>query len=126
PTPLFVSIRTSSAGVYAPAQRPGFRSSRAESPTWRRIAYSYGHSLWHAGLIAHDGNEQVGDVGGAHLAERGKLPPIGTIEQQDAAAEHLALVHRLERPRGGHVLGVHHHLQVARLEFFHAAIEHDA
>src|SRR2546421_10378276 len=47
------------------------------------------------------------------------------IEQQDAASEHLALVHRLERPCYGDMLGIHHHFQIARLEFFHAAIEHD-
>ena len=51
---------------------------------------------------------------------------IDMIEQQDAAAEHLALVHRLERPRGRELLGIHHHFQIARLEFFHAAFEHDA
>ena len=51
---------------------------------------------------------------------------IEPIEQQDAATEHLALVNRLERPRCGELLGIHHHFQIARLEFLHAAIEHDA
>ncbi len=78
------------------------------------------------GLIAHHGNEQVGDAGRAHLAQRGELLAIDAIEQQDAAAEHLALVHRLERARRGQLLGMHHHFQIARLEFFHAAIEYDA
>ena len=49
-----------------------------------------------------------------------------TIEQQDAAAEHLALVDRLERPCRRDLLGMHHHFHVARLQFFHAAIEYDA
>ncbi len=35
-------------------------------------------------------------------------------------------MHRLERPRRGDLLGIHHHFQIARLEFFHAAIEDDA
>src|SRR6266704_4997777 len=48
------------------------------------------------------------------------------VEQQDAAPEHLAFVNRLQRPCGGDLLGIPHHFQIARLEFFHAAIEHDA
>src|SRR5271157_884071 len=98
------------------------------------MTYSSSCSLWRSlcrplclsGLIAHDGNEHVGDVGRAHVAQRGELLPIDMIEQQDAAAEHPALVNRLERPCGGHLLGMHHHFQIARLEFFHAASEYDA
>ena len=37
-----------------------------------------------------------------------------------------SLLNWLERPRGSHVLGIHHHFQIARLEFFHAALQHDA
>ena len=48
------------------------------------------------------------------------------IEKQDAAAEHLALVYRPERPCRGDMLGMHRHFHIARLEFFHAAIEYDA
>ena len=42
------------------------------------------------------------------------------IEQQDAAAEHLALVNRPERPCCGDMLGMHDHFQIAagRREFF--------
>ena len=36
------------------------------------------------GLIAHHGNEQVGDAERAHLAKRGELVTIDMIEQQDA------------------------------------------
>jgi hypothetical protein len=33
-----------------------------------------------AGLIAHDGDEEVGDAGRADVAERGELLTIGAIE----------------------------------------------
>ena len=35
-------------------------------------------------------------------------------------------MNRLERPRCGELLGTHHHFDIARLELFHAALEHDA
>src|SRR6266700_1128518 len=38
----------------------------------------------------------------------------------------MTLVHRLERPRGGDLLGIHHNLYIARFEFVHAASEYDA
>ena len=44
------------------------------------------------------GNKQVGDARCSHVAKLGQLLP-STIEQQDAAAERLAFVDRLERPR---------------------------
>src|SRR6266536_6035318 len=90
------------------------------------MEYSCSCSLCRAGLIAHHRNEQVGDTGRAHFAKCRELVTIDTIEQQNAAAEHLALVNRLERTCRGDMLGIHHHFQIARLEFFHAAIEHDA
>src|SRR5204863_490607 len=62
----------------------------------------------------------------SHVAKRGELLAFDTIEQQDAAPEHLAFVNRLQRPCCGDLLGIHHHFQIARLEFFHAAIEHHA
>ena len=81
-------------------------------------------------LISQHGNEQVGDAGRAHLAKCGNLLALDMIdlqiEQQDAATEHLALVNRLEPPCCCDTLGMHRHLQIARLEFFHAAIEYDA
>src|SRR5206468_7631251 len=90
------------------------------------MAYSSRHSLCLAGRIAHHGNEQVGDAGPAHLAQRRELLTIDTVEKQDAAAEDLALVNRSKRPGGRDVLGTHHRLQVTRLEFLHGASEHDA
>ena len=48
------------------------------------------------------------------------------IEQQHASTEHWPLVHWLERPRGCELLGMHHHFQIPRIEFLHAAFEHDA
>ena len=95
------------------------------SPTSRSIEYSLTAPCAAAALIAHHRNEQVGDAGRAHVAKRGELLTIDTIEQQDAATEHLALVHRLQRPRRGSLLRMHHHFQIARLQLFHAAIEYD-
>ncbi len=54
------------------------------------------------------------------------IPRRLQIEQQDAAAEHLALVNRPERAGCGDLVGVHSHFQIARLEFLHAAIQNDA
>src|ERR1700687_3617253 len=71
-------------------------------------------------------NEQVGDGGCAHVAKRGELVAINTIEQQNAAPEYLALVKRFERTRCGDLIGMHRDFQKARLEFFHAAIKYDA
>src|SRR6266849_2513902 len=90
------------------------------------MEYSSSPSLDRAALIAEHGNKQVGDARRAHVAKGGELLALDTIEQQDAAPEHLALVHRLQRPCCGDLLGIHHHFQIARLEFFHAAIEYDA
>src|SRR5438105_12469074 len=90
------------------------------------MEYSCSCSLCRAGLNAHHGNEQVGDTGRAHFAKCRELVTIDTIEQQNAAAEHLALVYRLERTCRGDMLGMHHHFRIARLEFFHAAIKDDA
>src|SRR6266446_5449569 len=87
---------------------------------------SLGRSLGRDILIAHDGNEQVGNAGCAHLAERVELVAIDAIEQQDAATEQLALVKWFERVRRGDVVGMNHHFQIARLDFFHAAIKYDA
>src|SRR5207245_7539271 len=104
----------------------------AASPTWpsasrlKARSYSSSGSLCLISLIADHGNEQVGDAWRAHVAERSELLPIDPIEQQDAAAEHLALMNGLQCARFGDMLGVHHHLAVAGLELLHAALEHDA
>src|SRR5204863_2704028 len=110
---------STSAGVRA---WPRVRSTRAR----HSMECSFRRSFWLSGLIAEHGNEQVGDAGRAYLAEGGELLTIDAVEQQDAAAEYLPLVNRPKRPRRGDVLGVHHHLAVARLEFLHAALEDDA
>src|SRR5207245_4139222 len=69
-------------------------STLAESPTWpqarfpasrraralRWIEYSSSCSLCLAGLISHNGNEQVGDAGRAYVAKGGELLTIGMIE----------------------------------------------
>src|SRR6266576_3613233 len=75
---------------------------------------------------AHNRDEQIGDAGCAHFAKRGELATIDMIEQHDATTEHLPLVQRLERPRAGDVVRMHHHFRIARFEFLHAAFEHDA
>src|SRR6266702_953841 len=90
------------------------------------MEYSSSPSLGRAALIAEYGNKQVGDARRSHVAKRGELLAVDAIEQQDAAPEHLALVNRLERPRCGDLLRIHHHFQITRLEFLHAAIEYDA
>src|SRR6267142_1167678 len=90
------------------------------------MEYSSSSSLGRAALIAEHGNKQVGDAWRSHVAKRGELLAFDTIEQQDAPAEHLALVNRFQRPCCGDLLGIHHHFQIARLEFLHAAIEYDA
>src|SRR5271163_1510615 len=90
------------------------------------MEYSSSRSLCRSALIAHHGDENVGDAGRAHLAEASELLALDMIEQQDGAAEHLALLDRFESAGGGELLGTHHQFHVARLEFFHAAIENDA
>src|SRR5204863_3698335 len=90
------------------------------------MEYSSSPSLGRAALIAEHVNKQVGDARRSHVAKRGELLAFDTIEQQDAAPEHLAFVNRLQRPCCGDLLGIHHYFQIARLEFFHAAIEYDA
>src|SRR5438270_87178 len=74
----------------------------------------------------HDGNEQIGNAGPAHLAKRSQLLPINMIEEHHAATEHWPLVNRLERPCRLDMLRIHHYFEIARIEFFHAAFEHDA
>src|SRR2546430_9043063 len=48
-------------------------------------------SLGRAALIAEHGNKQVGDARRSHVAKRGELLAFDTIEQQDAAPEHLEI-----------------------------------
>src|SRR5712692_8393098 len=90
------------------------------------MEYSSSPSLGRAALIAEHGNKQVGDARRSHVAKRGELLAFDTIEQQDAAPEHLAFVNRLEDPCRAELFGMHHQFRIARLEFFHAAIEYDA
>src|SRR5207245_213603 len=94
----------------SPTIRGAPTSTSAGSATLPRaqhsIPYSSNRSLRLSVLIAHHGNEQVGDAGPAHVAKRGELLTIDAIEQQDAAAEHLPLVNRLEGPRCGETVGM--------------------
>src|ERR1700676_2811965 len=90
------------------------------------MEYSSSRSLCLARLIPDHGNEQVGDARRAHVSQRGEMLSIDVIEQQDAPAEHLALVNRLEGAGCGDVFRTHHQFYIARLEFFHAAIEYDS
>jgi len=59
---------------------------RATNRSWCSMEYSYGGSLCFAGVIAHHGNKQVSDAGGAHVAESGESLAVNTIEEQNAAA----------------------------------------
>src|SRR5260370_30137742 len=81
-------------------------------------------------LVSQNGNEQVGDGGRAHVAERGQLLTVEllishTIEKQDAATERPTLVNRFERPCRVDPLGMYRHFQISGLEVFHAATEYD-
>src|ERR1700751_4740494 len=87
---------------------------------------SLGRSLVRDTLIPNGGNEQVGDSGRAHVAKGGELVAIHAIEQEHAAPEYLAFVNWHESPCRGELVGMNHHFRVARLEFFHAAIQYDA
>src|SRR5438445_7740597 len=75
---------------------------REETQTWCLFGYSLGRSLCLA-AVAHHGDKQVSDAGGANLAKRGQLLTINTLEQQDAPPHALALLHRFERPCRGDV-----------------------
>src|ERR1017187_7936776 len=124
----------------SPRVRGGSTSTEGEFSTWARgrlvgirrilarrwMEWSSSRSLSFAGLISNYGNEQVGDARGAYIAERRELLTIGTIEEQYAAPENLTLVNGLEGAGRGHLFGMHHHFQIARFEFFHAATENDA
>src|SRR6266481_550363 len=81
--------------------------------------------LW-VSLMIHYRDEQVGDARRAHVAQRGELVTINMIEQKNASTEYLPLGHGLERSRTRDVIGVHHHFDITRLEFFHCALENDA
>src|SRR5579872_868993 len=77
---------------------PGRPPAQRSEPGWIRTScsmeYSSYGSLRLAALLAHHGNEQIGDAGSADLTQRRELLAIHTIEQQDASTEHLALPHR--------------------------------
>src|SRR6266568_2850034 len=89
------------------------------------MEYSLSRSLCLSRLIVHHGNEQISDAGRAQVAKGGELVTIDSIEKHNAVPDSLALVHRLERPRRADPLGMDHYLQIARLEFLHAAIEYN-
>src|SRR5438477_7698596 len=77
-------------------------------------------------MRAHHGDKQIGNARAAYLAERSELVAADAIKQQNASTENGPLVHRLQGACGGEVLRIHHHFEVTRIEFFHAALEHDA
>src|ERR1043166_136502 len=76
-------------------------------------------------MRTHHSDKQIGDTRTAHLAQRFELVPVNAIKQQNASAEYRAFVHRFEGARASEMLGIHHDLNVPRVEFFHAALEHD-
>src|SRR5206468_9772775 len=71
------------------------------------------------------GDEQIGDARTTQLAHRWHLVGVNAIKQQHPAPENRPFVDRFEGACGGEVLGIHHHFEVTRVEFFHAALEHD-
>src|ERR1051325_10146469 len=76
--------------------------------------------------VTHHCDEQVRDAWPADIAHRRELATIDAVEQHHAAAKHLALMNRLERSRTIDMIGMQHHFDIARIELFHAALEHDA
>src|SRR5512133_891990 len=76
-------------------------------------------------MRTHHGDEQIGNARTAHLAQCFELVAANAIEQQHAAPENCPLVQWIECARRSELLGVHHHFEVTRVEFFHAALEHD-
>src|SRR5437899_8203573 len=81
--------------------------------------------FWFVGVIRHYCNEHVRDARSAYLAQRRELVAVNAIKQQNASTENRTFVHRFERACGGEMLGIDHHFNVTRVEFFHAALEHD-
>src|SRR4051812_21766188 len=77
-----------------------------------RSSHSVAYSLHHSLLLANDGHKKIGDAGRAHLAERGKLLAVPMVEQQDVAAESLALADRFERSRCCELIRMHCQLEV--------------
>src|ERR1700757_2687090 len=73
----------------------------------------------------HHGDEQIGDARTAHLAKCFELIAINAIKQQNASTENRAFLHRFESTCGSEVFGIHHHFNIPRVEFFHAALEDD-
>src|SRR5262249_32245674 len=71
-------------------------------------------------------DKQIGNARTADVAERCNSVAINAIKQQHAAPEDRSLVHWLERARSSELLGIDHYFDVTRIEFFHAAFEHNA
>src|SRR5438034_6289556 len=76
-------------------------------------------------MRTHHGDEQIGNARTAHLAHGCELVAADAIKQQHAPTENRPFVHWLERARDSEMLWIHHHFEVTRVEFFHAALEHD-
>src|SRR5438552_15483478 len=75
---------------------------------------------------AHHRDKQIGNARTADVAERCESVTINAIKQQHAPTENRPFVHWLKRARGSELLGIHHHFEVTRVEFFHAAFAHNA
>ena len=73
--------------------------------------------------LADEGYEDVGDGGGADVAQGSELFAGDAVVEEDGAAEGLAGLDRLERLGGRKLTGVHDELEVAGVEVFHAAAE---
>src|SRR5438552_4934744 len=81
--------------------------------------------FWFVRVIRHHGDEHVRDARSAYLAQRRELLAVNAIKQQHAAPENRTSVNSLESARSGEMLGIDHHFNVTRVEFFHAALQHD-
>src|SRR3954470_11088534 len=128
------SAPTSKAGVWtprrkAPAVAVGKRRSQPgmESSSRRSFKLALDISrLGRSARIANDRDEQVGNSWRAHIAQCCQLLSVYSVEEKNAAAEHLAFRHWLESACVGEPFRLHGDFRITRFEIFHIATEHDA
>ncbi len=119
----------------AAAVRAGFGEGCWESVGlgrhWAAHVYELGVAVGGGGAkgrrglvgVADEGYEDVGDAGGADVAERSELLTGHAVVEENAAAEGLTFLNWLEGAGGGELRGVRDELEVAGVEVIHAAAE---
>src|SRR5262245_48880523 len=112
--PRFRVVLTSRTAEARECPQPLSTALRAGVP-WRSIECSLHRSLSSARLPVHHRNEQVGNTRRAYLAQLLELLLFCALEQQDGAAENLALVDWFERKRPVEIIRLDHYLEVTTL-----------